>query len=203
MNFPSEVGPRQPISAKEWNNMVRVVKSLRLRGGPGLQVAYSPQGTTAKVKVTPPTPTSTTAATGPFPFDVEFSAGSDVDHTTATVRPGTINGLVPTNILTTPDLAIATPYYLVLSATVSDGAVTSCSLSFDTSTPSGMPTAQGVPPLSFTYLLGMIIGGEWFRTIGNGSLFAQSYEVFRTSKTSPDPGTLPYDIWYSWALTNA
>lgn len=203
MMLPNEVRPGQSIGAKHYNDLLRFCKSLRLRGGPGARVTHGSGGTTIAVKLQQTVAGSGGGAASPEPFDVAISDGSDVDHFTATVRPGTLNGLIPTNILTTPDLLLATPYYVVLSAVVSDGAITSCTLSFPTATPSGMPTAEGIPPLAFDFLLGMIIDGVWYRTIGTGSLFASSYEVFRVSKTAPDPGTLPYDIWYSWALTTA
>lgn len=145
-------------------------------------------------------------STGPYPFDVSFSAGSDASHNTATVRPGTLNGLVPSNILTTADLSLSGSYYLVLSGVAADGEITSCSLSFPTSAPSPMPVTVGQPPTAFDYVLGMILGNgtalEWFRTIGNGSLQAAGNEVFRVPKASPSPGTLPYDLYWTWVLSN-
>ena len=145
-------------------------------------------------------------SSGPYPFDVSFTAGSDSSHKTATVRPGTLNGLVPTNILTTADLDVTLDYYLILSGVAADGEISSCSLSFSTSAPSPMPVTVGEPPTSFDYVLGMILGDgsacTWYRTIGNGSLQAIGSEVFRVPKASPSPGTLPYDLYWTWLLSN-
>lgn len=146
-------------------------------------------------------------SSGPYPFDVEFTAGSDGSHKTATTRPGTINGIIPSNILTTADLSVSSAYYLVLNATVADGEITACTISFDSSPPSSMPVTLGEPPTSFSYVLGMIIGDGslcvWFRTIGSGSLTSTGSEVYRVPKAFPSPGTIPYDIYWTWVLTNA
>lgn len=137
-----------------------------------------------------------------YPFDITFSAGSDSSHAKATIQPGTLNGLIPSNYTTTYDLDITTTYYLVLSVTATDGAITGCSLSMPTTAPSPIPVLMGAPPTSFDYLLGVVISKAWFRVIGNGSLTANGQEVFRVSKTSPAPGTLPYDIYYTWSLVH-
>lgn len=139
----------------------------------------------------------------PYPFDVTFGPGSDGTHKTATVRPGTINSLIPSNYTTTYDLSDTGSYYLILSATSTSGEITGCTLSCPASPPGALPVLMGAPPTAFDYLLGVIVNNVWFRTIGNGSLFASGAEVFRISKTSPAPGTLPYDIYYTWAITNA
>jgi hypothetical protein len=135
-----------------------------------------------------------------YPFDVEFTgSGSPL---TASVRPGTLNGLIPTNYTDTYSVTNPGVYYLVLSATAAAGEIASCSLSMDASPPAGIPVTLGEPPVAFSYLLGVVIDGVWYRTIGNGSLTAAGQEVFRISKTAPDPGTLPYEIYYTWNITN-
>lgn len=130
-----------------------------------------------------------------FPFDVNIS-GTD-----ATVVPGTINGLIPTNYADTFTIANPGTYYVTLSVTATDGQLGSATLSFAASPPAAVPVVQGQPPTTFDYLLGVVVDGVWFRVIGPGSLAAAGAEVFRVSKTSPAPGTLPYDIWYTWNIT--
>ncbi len=137
---------------------------------------------------------------GPFPFDVEFTGSGT--PLTASARPGTLNGLIPTNYLTTYSVTVPGVYYLVLSATAATGEIASCALSMPGSPPVGIPTIMGEPPLAFDYLLGVVIDGVWYRTIGNGSLTAIGQEVFRVSQISPAPGTLPYDIYYTWNIVN-
>ncbi len=139
---------------------------------------------------------------GPFPFDVDL-VGAAPGTSDASIRPGTINGIVPADILDVTNLDDTLVYYLVLSVTVADGAITGATIAFTTTAPDPVPTALGEPPLAFDYVIGLVVLGEWFRTIGNGSLFAAPEEAFRVDKTAPAPGTLPYEIWYTWALEAA
>ena len=141
---------------------------------------------------------------GPYPFDAILTADPGTPgYSIATIQPGTINGILPSNYSTTYTLDDTLVYFLVASVTVSAGQITAVTLSMPTSPPAGVPVNMGQPPLSFTYLLGVVVDGVWYRVIGNGSLSAISTDVYHTDKTSPSPGTLPYDIWYTWNLVQA
>lgn len=139
------------------------------------------------------------------PFDVTFTdlgGGTQL----AAIRPGTLTGIIPSNYLTTyTQNKSGTEYFLTLNVTMGGSpiGVTAVSLSFGTSPPAGIPTAAGGPPTSWTYLLGVVIEGIWYRTIGNGSLVAFPVESYRVSQSSPTPGTLPYDIYYTMSVVNA
>lgn len=174
---------------------------------PGRAVGSPPeQGLNKRLRFTFENPSGGVAggvATGPFPFDVSFGPGSDGSHSAATIRPGTVNGLVPANILVIADLENSTDYYLVISATVAAGEITGCTIAFTTTAPGAIVPTLGEPPLTWDYVVGMVIDATWFRTIGNGSLFATPEEVFRVSKVAPAPGTLPYDIYYTWSIDSA
>src|SRR5215204_5993510 len=69
------------------------------------------------IKSPPPGGGSTPAAA--YPFDVEFN-GAPGD---ATIRPGSINGNLPTNFDDVFALGATTTYYLVLSCTAVDGEI--------------------------------------------------------------------------------
>lgn len=135
-----------------------------------------------------------------YPFDVSFSGSGTL---TVTVVPGAINGLLPTNILSTLSIGATATGYLVLSATVSAGQIASCVLSIASSPSAAIPVNMGQPPTAFDFLIGVIVNGVWFRTIGPGGLAATASEAYRVSKLTPSPGTLPYDIWYTWDITEA
>jgi len=142
---------------------------------------------------TPPASGGGGGLTQVFPFDV-ISAGT----AGYAVQPGTVNGLLPSNYTITQALGPSSTYFLTLSCTASNGQITGATLSFAGSAPAGIPTNMGQPPTSFDFLLGVVIDQVWFRTIGDGSVIMIGSEVFRTDKSSPAPGTLPYDIWFTW-----
>ena len=135
-----------------------------------------------------------------YPFDV-ISAGTSA----FTVQPGTLSGLLPSNYNSTFTLSLSSTYYLTLAATASAGQITAATLSFAASAPAAIPVNMGQPPLSFSFLLGILItdgvgGGTWFRAIAPGSLFAVGQLQYQTNKASPSPGTLPFDNWYTWLI---
>lgn len=136
------------------------------------------------------------------PFDVSFDTPMS-GTVNASFSPGTVNGLLPSNYNTPININVTGTYYAVISLTASGGQITGAVLSLPTAAPAAIPVNMGQPPLSFDFLIGIIVDSVWYRTIGSGSLTAAGKEVFRTSKTSPAPGTLPYDIWYSWLMGNA
>lgn len=146
------------------------------------------------------TKTAGGSAATEYPFDVTFTGSGTI---TASVRPGTVNGLLPTNYASTFALDETLVYYAILTITASDGEIASAVISFSLTPPVGIPTVLGQPPTTFEFLFGIVSLGVWFRTIGLGSLTAEGYEVFRIDKTAPAPGTLPYEIYYSWAMYTA
>lgn len=135
----------------------------------------------------------------PIPFDVTFVSVGELGDLTASVVPGTVNNILGTNWATPFTISSTGTYYLVTAVVTADAQVTSHTLAMDGSAPSTFPVNMGLPPTSFDVLIGIVIDGTWYRTIGPGSISAQSLEAYRTSKAAPAPGTLPYDIWYTWA----
>lgn len=147
---------------------------------------------------TPPSGGGTPGPAATYPFDVTLTGSGTL---TASVKAGTINGLIPSNFLSTFSIGALATGYLVLSVTTSGGQVTGALLSLPSTPPVGIPVNMGQPPTTFDYLLGAVVNGVWFRVIGLGSLAAASVEAFRVSKVAPAPGTLPYDIYYTWNIT--
>lgn len=134
------------------------------------------------------------------PFDLTIGG---TDGTELKVKPGTINSLLPSNVSSTFTLPANTSSYtryLVLTASCSDGQVTSATLSVDSSAPSPPGVAMGLPPTSFKVLLGLIDTGKAYRTIACGSVSAKPVEAYRTDKASPVFGLSPYDIYYTWQI---
>lgn len=203
-HFPRFPDPTKPVSPELIRQLMEYVRSLTMKGSQGIKVRRTSAGTTLKVDevIARKQQESDGTAAAILPFDVTLVDFVPGTSKTASVSPGSINNIIPSNYLTTYTLLNVTQYFLVLSVTVSSNAVASCTLSCGASAPTGIPVALGAPPTSFEVLLGVVIDGVWYRTIGDGSLTATSMEAFRVSKSSPAPGTLPYDLYYTWQVTN-
>lgn len=134
------------------------------------------------------------------PFDLTFTAGTLPGDIKPTMFPGSINSVIPSDYLSLPDIAETGEFYFVLSVTVTDGQIATASVDLVGSPPAGIPVTLGAPPTSFDYLLGVVIDGVWFRSTGVGSKAAAPFETFRVGVVNPPPGTLPYEIYYSWSV---
>ena len=120
MKLPSEVVPGQSISAKQFNELLRYVRSLRLRGGPGTRVNVNSGGTTITAAGGG---SNARRATLVHPFLITDASASGVAN--CTVRFGTVNDVTPTGIGTNLPLTSAAVWRVCLDATISvAGAVT-------------------------------------------------------------------------------
>lgn len=94
MQVPNDVAPGQPISAKDYNALLRLLRASQLSAGPGLRVQRSAVGVTvALAREQTSAPGKTTLV---HPFLVSDHSGA----TTAVVRvrSGSVNDVVATGI---------------------------------------------------------------------------------------------------------
>lgn len=98
MNLPSDVQPGQPISAKDWNNLLRYLRAVKVRGGPGIRVQSSAVGTTiALAEVLE----QVLASGGKLIHPFQVSNASTATVAKVTVRSGSVNDMVPTSVAPT------------------------------------------------------------------------------------------------------
>lgn len=119
-----------------------------------------------------------------------------------TVRPGTINALLPTNILDGGGL-VESPIpndslrYVTLTASSDGEQITTAAVSVDTSAPAAQtPEIFGLPS-EVKILLGLVFDSKVFQTITN-SITVTGKQQFITSKANAAVGELPYNIHYVW-----
>lgn len=136
----------------------------------------------------------------PGPFDLTFEPSVTPGELVVTMIPGQINGVIPSDYLSLPDILDVGEYYLVLSVTAVDGQIATASIDLVGSPPAGIPVTLGVPPTAFDLLIGVVIDGVWFRSTAVGNKVATPLETFRAGIINPPPGTLPYEIYYSWSV---
>ena len=118
MKLPNEVSPGQPISAKDFNNLIRYVRSLQVISGPGIRSTRTLGGTSVSLA---PQETKRGITSLEHPFLVSNASGA----TTAVVRvkSGTVNDVVPTGIAPTDQtLTSAGTWRVYLDCTLSNDA---------------------------------------------------------------------------------
>lgn len=113
------------------------------------------------------------------------------------IAPGSINGVVPSNIKEEfPVTNDGTTYYIYCSVVASNGAVQTCQLAVSTSPPSGFGVGAEIPPRTFEVFIGSWCYGKYNVTKEN--IFLEVYEIYKESKTPSFPGDRPYKIYYGW-----
>lgn len=116
------------------------------------------------------------------------------------VKPGTIGGILPSNYNLTYTTATETEsVFLIVTATATNGAVSSATLSFSATIADPIGTELSIPPSPFSVTLGVLVGGRWHRLTA-GSVTAIPSETFRVAKGSYAPGELPYEAYYTWDI---
>ncbi len=198
VQIPSEPRRGEPLEAAWGVQVVRALRSLLLRGGPGVLVTTTPSGTTISAIGRRG---SGAAATEPdCPFDITI-APDETSALFATFRAGTINQLLPDNYLDGVEVPASGTKYLVLSCTVTSGAITGATFFADDDPPVALAPMAGEPPTAFDLLIGVSVNGLAIKVWGCGNIQAVPVEAFRLQKAVPVAGQVPYDVYYTWQFS--
>lgn len=131
-----------------------------------------------------------------YPWTV---SATEINNKTAKIKiaPGSINGVVPSNISEGFSVSTAgTAYYIYCSVTAANGQITSCQLNVSATAPTGFGQASELPPTSFDVFIGSWAYGKALMATDN--IYLEVYEAYRESKTPDFPGDRPYKSYYSW-----
>lgn len=138
---------------------------------------------------------SSSSNTSRYPFDITVTGSK------AYFRAGTINGFLPSNYLTGTSVNNSGTEYLVLDCTSSNGKITAASFGAQALQPGAITPLKGLPPTSFSLLIGVLVNGQPTKIWGNGNINATVIEAYRADRAIITPGQLPYDIYYTWQFT--
>lgn len=181
-------------TAREFNNLVNVLRSIVLNDGVGYRINRTPCGSNLTLGIG--------GSGSSCPFDVSVAqANDDSGNVNITVNAGTVNNLLPSNNFD-PFEVDPTDIIQVKISCYSDGqAITSCTLVVDTNAPAVQEPAQFGLPTEVDVLIAVVVNGVAYRVIGCGSIQLTSTQVFVTNPTAPaSPGTLNYIPWYIWTV---
>lgn len=186
---------RKTVSAREFNKLVDIVRSIVLNEGAGYRINRTPCGTNLTLGNYP-------GGSPPCPFTVTTSQDPETPgNVIVSVQAGTVNSLLPSNNFDTPSVD-STEIIQVKVEALSDGqAITSCSLIIDDNPPAVQEPTSFALPTTIDILIAVIVNGTPYRVIGCGSIQLTSTQLFVTNPTAPaSPGTLNYNPWYIWAV---
>lgn len=174
------------------NRINNCVGSLGRRGSGGASI-YTPRraGSTSSTR---------------SPFDLLVSLDIPDSQIDVTIIPGTVNGVLPSNvfatIIETYDAMSPITYYATVDCVTDGKEITSVAWSLSTSLPAGQTAIVWAAPASFSYLFGIIVGLSVFRTIARASLTFQPSLTVAVPKAVISPNIIPYDNYYNWLPAN-
>jgi hypothetical protein len=196
-----EFRPRQPLdrqlSSDTLNRILRELESLRITRVVNGTFKKLPGGT--EIVVAPQSGGTASTPATPQPWDLLARPDPDADPEDETppylvrVRPGTLNGILPTNWDEEFTCAAEGLHYAKAIVATDGEAITGVTIEIDTSAPSVQEPAEFGIENPVEYLFGLFLEGTVYRVIGAGHIAISPKLWLTTQKQSaPAPGELPF-----------
>jgi hypothetical protein len=188
------------ITADKLNRILSEIKRNRPVVAAPLSARVTGDGTHISIRV-PPGGTSTPAT--PQPWDLIARVDPDADSEDedppylVKVRPGTLNGILPTNWDEEFECAGTGLHYAKAIIATDGQAITSVTIAIDDTAPAEQEPQEFAIATEIEYLFGLLAEGQVYRVIGTGSIALEPRQWLVTSaEPAASPGESPYDIYY-------
>ena len=199
------------LTQPQWEAVARVIednfREVTLQPGVGYTLKNGPGGSSLVVNNGGG---SASSAAAPSPFDVtlvpvEVSGGSGGSTAptsyTATIRPGTVNGILPSNIFDSFTIEASQTTYFKAVAATNGKVVTSVSIVADDQAPAVQVPVPQALPAGFEVLFAVSAQGTVFRTLAPGSsIVAGPNALFVADRSGWTPGHPLTETWYAWSF---
>ena len=140
---------------------------------------------------------------GAEPWDVKITEEEGVSNSfEAVVVPGTINGIIPSNMWNKFNIGNANLSYLQAEINFDSNkrTVDSVTLSFVTTPPPPNAATKDTIPTSSKILLGIIKDQSAYNLSGKKNIGLYVAEAGRTTRANAKPNESVWEIWYTWAM---
>jgi hypothetical protein len=195
------------ILARKWNQLVDEVERRTVSVGAGLQLTETGSATIVSVLKKRSGGTAGAAVdVDTCPFDITLTPqASPSTHYDVTLLAGTVNGMVPSGMMSAFDYDPATTAYVKINCGTNGKTVSSATMVVDTSAPTYIQANASGGQSTFDITIAVIKApGTVMKTLGwCGSVQVTLQEVFLADKVSPAIGEAPYTRWYQWILAAA
>ena len=198
-----EFRPRQPLDrqlgSETLNRILRELESLRITRVVNGTFKKLPGGT--EIVVAPQSGGGTPATTSPWDLLAQVDPDAAPENPNppylVRVRPGTLNGILPTNWDIEEECA-GTGLFYAKAVIATDGeAITGVTIEIDANPPTVQEPVEFGIAASVEYLFGLFSEGAVYRVIGAGHIVLPTRTWLVTSAApAASPGESPYDIYY-------
>lgn len=186
------------LSADRLNSILTEIKRNKPKGERGITVRQDGTGTYIGLAAALPKGGSS-APRQPWDLIATPDPESESENPPykITVRPGTLNGILPSNWEIEEEVA-GTGLFYAKAVIATDGeAITGVTIAIDTTEPTAQEPQKFGIESEIEYLFGLFAEGQVYRVIGPGhiSLPIRTWLV-TSADPAASPGESPYDIYY-------
>ena len=188
------------ISADRFNSILSEIK--RNKPLPGRGITLRQEGNGVRVDLGASISGSSTYATT-SPWDLVAQVDPDADPEDANppylvrVRPGTLNGILPTNWDIEEEVSGTALIYAKAVVATDGEAITGVTIVINGTAPTVQQPVEFGIATSVEYLFGLFSEGQVYRVIGAGQIVLPTRTWLVTSANPvAAPGESPYDIYY-------
>jgi hypothetical protein len=201
--------PNRPLlrelSADRLNTILQEIKRNKPKGERGITVRQD--GTGTYIGLAASLPRGGTSAPTTHPFQIISSQDPDSNPESpsylVSIKPGALNGLLPTNLFDGSDLnsfslSEGALKHVVLTGQSDGQQFVSCVLSLETEGPPAQePVAFGLPQ-TVKFLLGVVYNSTAYQLISD-NIAVSGQQQYVVEKEPPlDVGELPYTLYFVW-----
>jgi hypothetical protein len=191
------------LGSERLNAIVTEIKRNKPKGERGITVRQDGTGTYIGLAASLPQGGSSTPATIQ-PWDLQARVDPDADPENPTppylvrVRPGTLNGILPTNWDIEEECA-GTGLFYAKAVVATDGeAITGVTIEIDANPPTVQEPVEFGIANPVEYLFGLFLEGSVYRVIGAGHITISPKLWLTTERQSPPaPGELPFEQYFT------
>jgi hypothetical protein len=184
------------LSADRLNSILAEIRKNRPRGERGITVRQSGDATYIGLATTP------RGGGGGFrrqPWDIVARKDPDSEEQyLLTVRPGIINGILPTNWEDEFTAADSGLYYGKIIIATDNFSITGVTIDIDTEPPALQTPQKFEVETEVEYLFGIFGEGQSYNLVGSGNLLVSPRLWITTSADPPaEAGESPFDLYYA------
>jgi hypothetical protein len=200
--------PQRPLlrelSADRLNTILQEIRRNKPKGERGITVRQDGNGTYIGLAAALPRGGGgSTAPSTAQPWDlmvtIDSESEADPKPWLVSVRPGTLNGILPSNWnIQQPVEADDEDLYYAKAVIATDGQdITGVTIEIDTTAPEIATATLFSVPSSIDYLFGLYQSGQVYRVIGDGHIVLSPQVWLTVERGGALPGELPYELYYN------
>ena len=197
---------KSPLTAADLNLLGDTVRRARVLPGVGIKLTETLNGTVVSLK--PTRSFGGGGGTERHPWQIHNMTGvgepdeqGDYNSYEFQVWPGTINGLIPSNLFDGGQLrkftGDATLKNVLLKCTSDGKELNACTIEVDASVPTPSPAVKYGVPSNLNIVLGAVVKSAAFQ-VEFDNLSATPQMVYIKEKGSVAAGEYPYEVYLNW-----